>query len=153
MSRLNPFSLPVLGRSLRPTAALNLPLRSQLAAPQRSLSSRIYTQTASNFRSSRGNPRVSFRWHAAFGQTARRGFRTSWRRANKEGSKAQEELSFGARMKKLTKEYGWVTVGVYLGLSVLDLPFCFLLVRVAGPDRIGRSIQGRRVRPGEYVAG
>ena len=41
-------------------------------------------------------------------------------------------------MKKLTREYGWVTVAVYLGLSVLDFPFCFLLVKVAGPDKIGK---------------
>lgn len=53
--------------------------------------------------------------------------------------KTEEGLSFGARMKKLTKEYGWVTVGVYLGMSVLDFPFCFLLVKVVGPDRIGKS--------------
>lgn len=41
-------------------------------------------------------------------------------------------------MKKLSKEYGWVALGVYLGLSVLDFPFCFLAVRMAGPERIGQ---------------
>lgn len=142
MSRLNPFSLPVLGRALRPTRALNPSLRSQLAAPQRSISSRICTQTAPHLRASARNPRASFRLNGVFNQAARRGFRTSWRRADKEAPKA-EELSFGARMKKLTKEYGWVTVGVYLGLSVLDFPFCFLLVKVVGPDRIGKFIQTR----------
>lgn len=27
---------------------------------------------------------------------------------------------------------------MYLGLSVLDFPFCFLAVRLAGPERIGQ---------------
>ena len=39
-------------------------------------------------------------------------------------------------MKRLSREYGWATVGVYFALSVLDFPFCFLLVRVVGTDRI-----------------
>ena len=40
-------------------------------------------------------------------------------------------------MKKLSKEYGWVAVGVYFSLSVLDFPFCFLLVKVVGTEKIG----------------
>ena len=28
-------------------------------------------------------------------------------------------------------------MGVYFGLSALDFPFCFLAVRLIGPDRIG----------------
>ncbi|UNI20677.1 DUF1279 super [Purpureocillium takamizusanense] len=68
----------------------------------------------------------------------RRGFRfSSWRR-NANGDKPQEKLSLGARLKKLSKEYGWSAVGVYLALSVLDFPFCFLLVRVVGTDTIGK---------------
>ena len=39
-------------------------------------------------------------------------------------------------MKKLSREYGWSAVGVYMALSVLDFPFCFLLVRTVGVDRI-----------------
>lgn len=49
----------------------------------------------------------------------------------------QEPLGLTARLKKLSREYGWAAVGVYLSLSVLDFPFCFLLVRVVGTDRIG----------------
>ncbi len=30
-------------------------------------------------------------------------------------------------------------MGVYFGLSVLDFPFCFLAVRLIGPDRIGEA--------------
>jgi len=51
-----------------------------------------------------------------------------------------ESLSFSQRLKKLSREYGWSAVGVYLGLSVLDLPFCFLLVRAVGTDRIGKPV-------------
>ncbi|KAI3322318.1 hypothetical protein HD806DRAFT_499760 [Xylariaceae sp. AK1471] len=52
-------------------------------------------------------------------------------------STTQEPQSLSARLKKLSREYGWAAVGVYLSLSVLDFPFCFLLVRVVGTDRIG----------------
>ncbi|KAI8154679.1 hypothetical protein K4K49_001144 [Colletotrichum sp. SAR 10_70] len=55
-----------------------------------------------------------------------------------DGKPAQESLSLSQRLKKLSKEYGWSAVGVYLALSVLDFPFCFLLVRVVGTDRIGQ---------------
>lgn len=48
----------------------------------------------------------------------------------------ESQLSFSQRMKKLSREYGWSAVGVYLSLSVLDFPFCFLLVRTVGTDRI-----------------
>ncbi|KAK4241641.1 hypothetical protein C8A03DRAFT_40995 [Achaetomium macrosporum] len=47
-----------------------------------------------------------------------------------------ESLSISARMKKLSREYGWTAAGVYLALSVLDFPFCFLLVRTVGTEKI-----------------
>ncbi|KAL2421814.1 hypothetical protein ABEF95_007982 [Exophiala dermatitidis] len=40
-------------------------------------------------------------------------------------------------MKKLSREYGWSALGVYLMLTALDFPFCFLAVRWLGTDRIG----------------
>lgn len=52
--------------------------------------------------------------------------------ASEEGS-----LSFSQRMKKLSREYGWAALGVYLALTALDFPFCFLAVRMLGTDRIG----------------
>jgi N-terminal acetyltransferase 2 len=52
-----------------------------------------------------------------------------------EGSQAPHGLS--ARFKELSRKYGWAAVGVYFGLSALDFPFCFLAVRLVGPDRIG----------------
>ena len=46
--------------------------------------------------------------------------------------------SLSERLRKLSREYGWTALGVYLALSALDFPFCFLAVRMLGPDRIGR---------------
>ncbi|KAK0614267.1 hypothetical protein B0T14DRAFT_393540, partial [Immersiella caudata] len=47
-----------------------------------------------------------------------------------------EPTTLGARLKKLSREYGWAAVGIYMTLSVLDFPFCFLLVRSVGTERI-----------------
>ncbi|KAM4065609.1 peptide alpha-N-acetyltransferase [Hirsutella rhossiliensis] len=79
-------------------------------------------------------------WGSTVGRMQQRGFRFSpWRRStNGTGDKVPERLSLGARLRKLSKEYGWSAVGVYLGLSVLDFPFCFLLVRVVGTETIGK---------------
>jgi hypothetical protein len=52
-------------------------------------------------------------------------------------AKPDSELSLSQRLKKLSREYGWSAVGVYFALSALDFPFCYLLVRVLGTDRIG----------------
>ncbi|KAL9010879.1 MAG: hypothetical protein Q9173_004226 [Seirophora scorigena] len=46
--------------------------------------------------------------------------------------------SFSQRLRKLTREYGWSAVGVYLALSALDFPFCYLAVRWVGPETVGR---------------
>ncbi len=40
-------------------------------------------------------------------------------------------------MRKLSREYGWTALGVYLALSALDFPFCFAAVRLLGIERIG----------------
>ncbi|KAI9840948.1 MAG: hypothetical protein M1838_003818 [Thelocarpon superellum] len=49
----------------------------------------------------------------------------------------QPALSVSQRLRKLSREYGWSALGVYLLLSALDFPFCFLAVRILGTDRIG----------------
>ncbi|CBX92272.1 hypothetical protein IAQ61_000451 [Plenodomus lingam] len=46
-------------------------------------------------------------------------------------------LSISQRLKQLSKEYGWTAVGVYLGLSAIDFPVCFLAVQLLGTERIG----------------
>jgi N-terminal acetyltransferase 2 len=50
-----------------------------------------------------------------------------------------ENISLGQRMRKLSREYGWSALGVYLILTALDFPFCYLLVRYLGTDRIGKT--------------
>jgi hypothetical protein len=75
---------------------------------------------------------------------ARRPFHSSRpRRADATSATAkaagEEWLSLSARLKKLSREYGWTSVGVYFALSVLDFPFCFLLVRTVGTERIGKQ--------------
>ena len=45
--------------------------------------------------------------------------------------------SISQRLKQLSREYGWAALGVYLGLSLIDFPLCFLAVRLLGTDRIG----------------
>lgn len=49
----------------------------------------------------------------------------------------EPSLSLSQRFRKLSREYGWSALGVYLALSALDFPFCFLAVRWLGTDRIG----------------
>lgn len=45
--------------------------------------------------------------------------------------------SLSQRLKRLSKQYGWLAVGVYFGLSALDFPFCYLAVRMLGTERVG----------------
>ncbi|KAM0333085.1 hypothetical protein ACHAQA_001743 [Verticillium albo-atrum] len=72
-------------------------------------------------------------------RTWHRSFRFSATRGGANATEAAEKpLSLSQRLKKLSKEYGWSAVGVYFALSVLDFPFCFLLVRIVGTDRIGQ---------------
>jgi hypothetical protein len=40
-------------------------------------------------------------------------------------------------LRGLSKEYGYSALGVYLFLSALDFPFCFLAVRTIGTEVIG----------------
>lgn len=39
-------------------------------------------------------------------------------------------------LKELMKEYGYSALGIYLGLSAIDLPLCYLLVHSMGKDEI-----------------
>lgn len=52
-------------------------------------------------------------------------------------AKPDAQLSLSQRLKKMSKDYGWAAVYVYLGLSALDFPFCFLAVKLLGTDLIG----------------
>ncbi|KAI1372886.1 hypothetical protein F4677DRAFT_237406 [Hypoxylon crocopeplum] len=75
-----------------------------------------------------------------FRSTRRPFSRTSRLRDSKSSPKEaadQEPQGITARLRKLSREYGWAALGVYIGLTVLDFPFCFLLVRSVGTERIG----------------
>ncbi|KAL0639396.1 DUF1279 superfamily [Maublancomyces gigas] len=52
-------------------------------------------------------------------------------------SSAPPAPSLSQRLKALSKEYGYSALGVYLALSALDFPFCFLAVRYLGAERVG----------------
>jgi len=54
------------------------------------------------------------------------------------GATEPEPTSLSGRMKKLGREYGWSAIGVYFALTALDFPFCYMLVRWLGTDRIGK---------------
>jgi hypothetical protein len=143
LQNLRPFLQPN-GTTVHLHNALGLelqPLRRAFASisqPNSTSSISKFTQRI-NYRSQYSNP-VN-KWYQSPLRTKRRSFhKTSRLRDSKsEPSKsaAQEPQGLSARLKKLSREYGWAAVGVYLSLSVLDFPFCFLLVRVVGTDRIG----------------
>ncbi|KAI2466657.1 hypothetical protein F4781DRAFT_405002 [Annulohypoxylon bovei var. microspora] len=83
---------------------------------------------------------LSKSYKASLRSTRRSFHRTSRLRDAKpppKSSAAQEPQGISARLRKLSREYGWAALGVYLGLTVLDFPFCFLLVRSVGTERIG----------------
>ena len=46
-------------------------------------------------------------------------------------------MSLSQRLRKLSREYGWSALGVYLLLSAIDFPLCFVAVRFFGAERIG----------------
>jgi N-terminal acetyltransferase 2 len=45
-------------------------------------------------------------------------------------------------LKELSRKYGWAAVGVYLALSAIDLPICFLFVHSMGQEK-AQEIQNR----------
>ncbi|KAL4790613.1 hypothetical protein BDV19DRAFT_393880 [Aspergillus venezuelensis] len=76
----------------------------------------------------------------------RRAFHTSRSRLNNNQKSAGPGYSYQApgaapslsqRLKHLSKEYGWSALWIYLFLSALDFPFCFMAVRLLGADKIG----------------
>jgi N-terminal acetyltransferase 2 len=77
---------------------------------------------------------------STFARAARRRFHNSSRRfqdSTASEATADQNLSLSQRLKKLSRDYGWSALGVYLALTALDFPFCFLAVRLLGPDRVG----------------
>lgn len=64
--------------------------------------------------------------------------RTFRRFQSAQANTSDVNLSLSQRLRKLSREYGWAAIGVYLALSALDFPFCFLAVKQLGTDRIGQ---------------
>ncbi|OJI81573.1 hypothetical protein ASPTUDRAFT_836385 [Aspergillus tubingensis CBS 134.48] len=86
----------------------------------------------------RGPSQIKFR----SGQMQQPGniFRRSFFRSARSNSSAQSEQqapSLSQRLRTLSKEYGWSALWVYLILSAVDFPLCFMAVRLAGVERIG----------------
>lgn len=65
-----------------------------------------------------------------------------WKRLQSTGQHVAEQGKSGAPkpkekgLKALVKEYGYSALGVYLGLSCIDLPICYLIVHSMGKDEI-----------------
>lgn len=111
----------LLGAPLRRTFAQQLPKQAS-----RSLPSGARGFATSPLRISR----TLKPWRAAF----RKRWQTRPNSTQAPDSQAPKTLS--ARMKEMSRKYGWTVTGIYLGLSVLDFPFCFLAVRMFGTERI-----------------
>lgn len=149
------FRASVLGRPLTTTAA-GAPLRrlaaqgsrahpaSTTLAPARAAGGQASATGARTFGTGRTTflrgPSAASRPAQGLSQRAqKRTFNWTWSRragGSKGAGTEAEPQSLSARLRKLSREYGWAALGVYLGLSVLDFPFCFLLVRMVGTDRI-----------------
>ncbi|KAK5212883.1 DUF1279 superfamily [Exophiala xenobiotica] len=118
---------------------------SQSAFRTRSLQSQkpvtrgLHTQGfSSSTRSSPFAPRLRTRTQAKTLPHSKQGRRcNSTNSTTPAGGEGGGSLSISQRMKKLSREYGWSALGVYLLLTALDFPFCFLAVRMLGTDRIG----------------
>ncbi|KAF7513351.1 hypothetical protein GJ744_009772 [Endocarpon pusillum] len=84
----------------------------------------------------RRHPRTPFS-SPCFTKPTRR-FYSSQTSGASSSSSSEETLTLSQRMRKLSREYGYAALGVYLGLTALDLPFCYLAVSYLGTERIGR---------------
>ncbi|KAJ5906232.1 uncharacterized protein N7473_003148 [Penicillium subrubescens] len=70
-------------------------------------------------------------------RSTRRANSTNSNNTSQSSSSTKEGSSLSQRLRTLSREYGWAALGVYLGLSALDFPFCFVAVRLLGVERIG----------------
>lgn len=124
---------------MTPLSTLTNTLRRGLASTKMGQTSVTGPRAGRQLALLRGTKRPSSsRRGAIFPRLQRREFRFSGWRRNTAQNGTQEKLTLSQKLKRLSKEYGWSAVGVYLALSVLDFPFCFLLVRIVGTDTIGK---------------
>ncbi|QSZ32990.1 hypothetical protein DSL72_002574 [Monilinia vaccinii-corymbosi] len=126
----------------RSTILRNLPPRpistSAASSPIHSLRSKARPRAANFTFSSKPRPSPETLFQRLRTRTNRY-FHNSRPRRNGEAKAGTsgDDTSLSGRMKKLSREYGWSVVGVYLFLSAVDFPLCYLLVRTLGTDKIG----------------
>lgn len=121
------------------SASVRLALRSQAMRLQSQLlpSLRSRPSTLLQVRALHTNPRrpSTFRLSELRARIGRR-----WKSSEADAAietKPDSKLSLSQRLKKMSREYGWAAIYVYLGLSALDFPFCFLAVKWLGTETIG----------------
>lgn len=133
--RQKPFQESVFQATARRTLVKQTPLRQTSS----NLSRSYFTALPSKTLPSRS-------WQTQYRDLLLRPFRNFRSNSSKNSPRLNPTPNLGSpeptgikeRLQKLSREYGWVALGVYLGLSLLDFPFCFLAVRLAGPERIGQ---------------
>ncbi|KAJ5810924.1 hypothetical protein N7447_010440 [Penicillium robsamsonii] len=121
---------PSLTSYLHPSARPSLP-RSTIFSPGPQASRRSFGTTRFSTRTRPGPSSFQFKQRRFNSGSAGGG------KSSGSGAGAEEKASLSQRLKKLSREYGWAALGVYLGLSALDFPFCFAAVRLLGVERIG----------------
>ncbi|KAK6517375.1 hypothetical protein TWF281_004031 [Arthrobotrys megalospora] len=100
------------------------PVKSRPASP--------FSSVFSTLRKNTPKPAVSIRQFSTSSRPLASRYFSSSTTANGNG----HSQTLGERMRALSKEYGMSAVGVYFLLSVLDFPFCFLLVKMVGTEKI-----------------
>lgn len=60
---------------------------------------------------------------------------------NQYSTNLRTDHSLASKMQRLSREYGWSALGVYIALCLIDFPFCFFLVKYIGSERIGELEQ------------
>ncbi|KAL4896317.1 hypothetical protein BDV59DRAFT_199515 [Aspergillus ambiguus] len=92
-------------------------------------------------RASTSHPHPAQPWRLHSAQNPFRGAQTRFFQTSGPRRAAAQPTSLSARLKMLSREYGWSALGVYLLLSAMDFPFCFAAVHFLGADRIGHYEQ------------
>jgi len=101
----------------------NIGLRRPLYHYRPTIINRFPTQGIKRFNTSKAN--YNHQYHQSTGTNGESG-------AN--GTGENKKKSTG--IKALVKEYGWSALAVYLGLSCIDYPLCFMAVHSVGEDKI-----------------
>lgn len=133
--RQKPFQTSIFEAATRRTLVKQTPLRQRPSN---------FSRTYFTARSTKTSPLRT--WQSTYRDMLLRPFRNFRSNSSKNSPRldptphlgSPEPTGLKARLSKLSREYGWVALGVYFSLSLLDFPFCFLAVRLAGPERIGQ---------------